>query len=507
MTDEPRDWLPAEFEEHGRELLATIREHFESIRDVPVTVPRSSADLMASLRTELPETGEDFARILGDTREQVMPYVVHWNHPSFYGYFANSASFPGILAETLSAALNVNAMLWKSGPAASALERVVLGWLAQLVGYPEEADGVLVNGASLATLYALAAARDAALGDDVRVLGTAGRDLPVLRVYTSDQAHSSVEKAAITLGLGQANVLKLRSDEQGRLRADTLDEAIRRDLADGVKPVAVVATVGTTSIGAADPVPALAEVCARHGVWLHVDAAYGGFWRVAPSLADSAEDLTAADSLVVNPHKCLYAPMEVTAFYCRRRGALARTFRLVPEYLTSPQDDEIVDFMDLSPQLGRSFRALKVWWIIRSFGRQGLADRLEHSVRLAEWLRGEVARHPDWRCPVTSIYPLVCLRFEPEGIRDLTESDRRKLHDMLNADIVGDLNASGDAFVSHTVLDDGYVIRVSIGNIHTSRADVERLWRRLTEIAERRYAQCADAASASPAGPRHETAS
>jgi aromatic-L-amino-acid decarboxylase len=478
------------FERQGREVLAMIRDHFESIRQVPVTVPKPSADLMESLRAELPEEGEPFARVLADTRERVVPHLVHWNHPSFYGYFANSASAPGILAETLTAALNVNAMLWKSGPAAAALERVVLGWVARLVGYPEDTDGVLVNGASLATLYALAAARGAALGDAVRVHGTAGRDLPVLRVYTSDQAHSSVDKAAITLGIGHANVVRLPCDERYRLSPDALDEAIRRDRAAGAEPMAVVATVGTTSVGAADPVAEIAEVCARHGVWLHVDAAYGGMWRQAPSLAGAAEDLSAADSLVVNPHKCLYVPMEASAFYCRRRGALADTFRLVPEYLSSPQDEETVDYMDLSPQLGRSFRALKLWWVIRSFGRAGLADRLEHSVRLAGWLRDQVARHPDWRCPVTSMYPLVCLRYEPAEARGdgAGDAERRAMLDELNAGIVDEINRSGRAFISHTVTGDGYVIRVSIGNIHTTRADVEALWGTLTETADRLHA-------------------
>ncbi|MFE0028543.1 pyridoxal phosphate-dependent decarboxylase family protein [Amycolatopsis sp. NPDC059021] len=479
MPEEPGDWAPAVFEEHGRHLLAVLREHFESIRQVPVTVPRDTGDLSASLRAELPEHGVDFERVLADTRELVVPYLVHWNHPSFHGYFSNSASFPGILAETMTAALNVNAMLWKSGPAASALERVVLGWVAEMAGYPAEADAVLVNGASLATLYALAAARDAALGPSVRVEGLAGRDLPVLRLYTSDQAHSSVDKAAITLGFGLANLVKVPTDERYRMRPEALEAAIRDDLAAGFKPVAVVATAGTTSVGAADPIPAIAGVCERTGVWLHVDAAFGGFWRLAPSLADHVEDVSRADSLVVNPHKCLYIPMEATALHCRRRGALADTFRLVAEYLTSAQDEHTVDYMNLTPQLGRSFRALKLWWVIRTFGRAGLARRLEHSVELANWLREAVTAEPLWHCPVDSIYPLVCLRFEPDA--------GREARDRLNAEIVEELNASGEAFVSHTVLDDGYVIRVSIGNIHTTRADVERLWRALREIAARRF--------------------
>lgn len=488
VPDQQGDWAPADFERHGRELLSMIRGHFESIRQVPVTVPRGSMELLASLCTDLPETGEDFGRILADTRELVMPYLVHWNHPSFHAYFANSASFPGILAETLTAALNVNAMLWKSAPAASALERVVLGWIARMTGYPEDANGVLVNGASLATLYALAAARDAALGDDARERGITGPDIPVLRVYTSDQAHSSVDKAAITLGFGQANVVRLAPDEHYRLQPRSLDEAIRRDLAAGSRPVAVIATVGTTSVGAADPLAAIAEVCERHGVWLHADAAYGGFWRLAPSLAEVTENLAVADSMVVNPHKCLFVPMEATALYCRRPGALARTFRLVPEYLSSPQDADTIDYMDMSPQLGRSFRALKLWWVIRSFGRDGLADRLGHAVALADWLRHAVAQHPDWRCPVSSIYPLVCLRYEPERFPagdSMTAADRQKALDALNAEIIRTVNASGAAFLSHAVIGGDYVIRVSIGNIHTMRADVERLWRLLTETAER----------------------
>jgi len=482
---EPGDWTPAEFERHGTDLLAMLRAHFESVRDVPVTVPRASAELMADLRAPVPEDGEDFDRILADTRERVVPHVVHWNHPSFHGYFSNSASFPGILADTFTSALNVNAMLWKSGPAASALERVVNGWIAELVGYPEDADSVLVNGASLATLYALAAARDAAFGDTVRLNGTGG--LGVLRVYTSDQSHSSVDKAAITLGFGHANVVKVEHDAHYRMRPDALAEAIERDVAAGRTPVAVVATVGTTSVGAADPVGPIAEICAEYGVWLHVDAAYGGFWRLAPSLTDLVEDLSVADSLVVNPHKCLYVPLEVTSLLCRRRGALANTFRLVPEYLTSHQDAEIVDYMDLSPQLGRSFRALKLWWVIRSYGRVGLAARLEHSVDLAGRLRVAAAADPQWYSPIDSVYPLVCLRFEPDWLRAdrlLDAATRRALVQAMNTEIVDAINASGRAFVSHAVIDDGYVIRVSIGNIHTTAADVERLWRQLTQTAE-----------------------
>ncbi|MGH3680956.1 MAG: pyridoxal phosphate-dependent decarboxylase family protein, partial [Natronosporangium sp.] len=307
-------------------------------------------------------------------------------------------------------------MLWQTSPAASALEQLVLSWMAELVGYRPAADALLVNGASLATLYALAAARDAALEPHPREHGIAGTGVPQLRVYASDQAHSCVERTAAATGIGAANVVRVASDASYRIRPDLLEDAIRRDTEAGRRPVAVVATVGTTAVGSADPLGPVAQVCARNRVWLHVDAAYGGFWRIAPRLAGRTEDLSVGDSVVVNPQKCLYVPLEATALYCRRRGALARTFRLVPDYLPATGDADGVDYMDLSPQLGRSFRALKIWWVMRSFGRAGYAARYDHAVALAQRLRAAAAADPDWRSPVESIYPLVVLRYEPREI-------------------------------------------------------------------------------------------
>lgn len=487
------DWEPAVFERHGQELLAVIREHFESIRKIPVAAPCDTSQLVASLSSILPENGEDFSRILTDTRNYVIPNLVQWNHPFFYGYFPTCASFPGILAETLTASLNINAMLWKTGPAASALEQVVLRWMAEMVGYPEGSDSVLVNGASLATLYALAAARDAAIDFDVREQGMTGASIPTLRIYASDQAHSSVGKAAITLGLGLANLVRVPSDEQYRMCPDLLEEAIRRDIDADAMPVAVVATVGTTSVAAADPLGPIADICARYRIWLHVDAAYGGFYSLSSKLQGQLQDLAVGDSLIVNPQKTLFVPLEATALYCRRRDVLANTFRLVPEYLTSTHDGDgqTFDYMDLSPQLGRSFRALKLWWVIRSFGRSGLASRLDYAVELADWLRETVRAHPDWRCPASSPYPLVCLRYEPRELlsnRALTDEERREELDKLNARILAAVNAAGSAFLSHSMIREGYIMRVSIGNIHTTRSDVEHLWGVVTQTAEAQLA-------------------
>ncbi|MFG2736445.1 PLP-dependent decarboxylase [Streptomyces carpaticus] len=492
MPEADGDWPLPDFDRHGRDVLDTIHDYFAGIRQTPVAGPHDRRQLVDRLLTGIPEHGQEFDGILADTRDKIIPELLHWNHPRFHGYFPTCASLPGVLAETMTAALNVNAMLWRTSPAASALETVVLRWLAELCGYPPDADGLLLAGASPATLYALAAAREesyAAAGHDVRTHGLNAPGLPVGRVYTSDQAHSSVDKAALTLGIGLANVVRVPSDAHYRMRPEALEEALTRDIAAGARPLAVVATVGTTSTGAADPLRAVAAVCRRHGVWLHVDAAYGGFYPLAPSLAGRLEDVAVGDSLVVNPQKTLFVPLDSTALYCRRPGALANTFRLVPEYLAPAHGlgpGEEGDFMDLSPQLGRGFRALKLWWVIRSFGRRGLAARLEKAVRLAEDLRRRVREHPDWRCVADSVYPLLCLRYEPAppGGAGGTAEDRARL-DRLNAAVLEAVNASGEAFVSHSVIREGYVIRVSIGNIRTTEEDVAALWRLLTETGER----------------------
>ena len=480
MPEAVGDWTPAEFEEHGRAVLAAVRQHFDQIRDVQVARPSDPAELIARLNSPLPEHGERFDQILADTWEKIVPDLVQWNHPAFHGYFSTCASFPGVLAETATAALNVNAMLWKTSPAASALEKVVLRWLAELCGYPPDAEGVLVNGASLATLYALAAARDTALGFDVREQGLAGSG-SALRIYASDQAHSSVEKAAIVLGIGQRNVVRVPTDNRYRMRPDRCEAMIVRDLAAGHTPVAVVATVGTTSTAAADPLEPIAAICQRHHVWLHVDAAYGGFFALASRLRDRLEAVSVGDSLVVNPQKTLFVPLEATALYCRRSGALANTFRLVPEYLTSAHADGKSDFMDLSPQLGRSFRALKIWWVLRTFGRAGLEARMNLALDQAAWLRQQAANSPSWQVPVQSAYPLVCLRYVPADIDGNAVGAAEA--DQLNARIVEEVNESGEAYVSHSVIREGYIIRVSLGNIHTTGDDVRRLWDVLNRAA------------------------
>ncbi len=368
------DWSPQELEDNGRLLLARLREHFETLRELPVTTSASAREIRALFDEPVPAQPESFPAILEETWEKVRPHLTLWNHPRFHAYFSNSSSGPAMLAELAASALNVNVMLWDAAPAAAAVETNVLGWLAEMLGYPDDGDAVLVDGASLATLYALAAAREHLDGLDVRSSGLSGSQR--LRIYTSDQSHSSVDKAAITLGVGLDNLVRIPAAKDGTLEPAALEARICADLQAGYRPMAVVATIGTTSSGAIDPLEGIARVCAEHQVWLHADAAYGGFWRLVDDIRPRIPDLAVADSVVANPHKVLLCPMEASALFCRHPDALTNTFRLVPEYLTTRGEDGSVDFMNYSLQLGRQFRALKLWWIIKSFGLQGIADRL-----------------------------------------------------------------------------------------------------------------------------------
>lgn len=489
MADRFGDWSPAELEQHGHEVMHLMREYFEQIEQTPVLTNATARELQALFDAPLPEGSTPFAQILAETKANVIPNLTHWNHPNFFAYFATTGSGPGILADALTSALNVNAMLWKTGPAASALEQVVLRWLAQMSGYDPAADGVLVNGASLATFYALAAAREAT-GLAIREQGMAGRDLPVLRVYCTEHAHSSIDKAVIALGIGLQNLVKIAGDEQHRMRPDLLEAAIRADLEQGYRPIACVAAAGTTSTGAADPLESIGALCRQYGLWLHIDAAYGGLYNLVPQIRARVEDFNVGDSLVINPHKVLFTPLEVTALYSRQKGKLAAAFALVPEYLVTESQDGSVNYMDFSLQLGRSFRALKLWWIIRTFGRKGLSARMAEHLRLAQELRAKAAEHPDFELVSDSPYPLVCLRAFPADLQaELAAAGPsrrdalRAYRDRLNAGVMERVNADRQQYISHTVLRDGYLLRVAIGNIRTGQAHLDALWERLVRSA------------------------
>ncbi len=451
--------------------IARYFEHPDSYRVMPDVEP---GDVAAALPDEAPESGEPFERILADFERIVVPATTHWNHPRFFAYFATSAAPAAIAAEALAATLDVKAMLWRTSPAATELEEVVLRWLGRLLRLPDDWMGVIYDTASIAGFTALAAAREA-LGLGIRENGMSGRALPQLRVYVTDETHSHVEKAAIALGVGQRNVVRVACDETFRMRPEALDAALNADRRNGMRPLAVVATVGTTSTTSVDPVREIAGVARRHGVWLHVDAAYAGIAAIVPEFRELLDGVEAADSLVVNPHKWMFVPMDCSVLFVKDASIVRRAFSLVPEYLTTPETGA-VNYMDYGLQLGRRFRALKLWFVMRRFGAEGIRERLRGHIALAQEFAAWVRAEPGWEVLAPHPLSVVCFRCAPAGAGE-EELEAR------NAALLRAVNATGELFLSHTKVNGKYAIRLAIGNLRTMRADVEHAWRVLRREA------------------------
>lgn len=465
------------FRTEGRRLVDWIARYLEGVEQLPVLARVRPGEVRAALPPSPPARAEALETILADVDRVIVPGLTHWNHPGFFAYFANSSTAPAILGEMLAAAFNTNGMLWKTAPAATELEVVVLDWLRQVLGLPAGLFGVIQDTASASTLVALAAAREAVPGLDVRRRGLAGQ--APLRMYASEHAHSSVDKAGIVLGIGQEGLRHIRVDGTYRMDPAALQDAIDEDRAAGWIPFAVVATVGTTSTTSIDPVPALADVCARERLWLHVDAAYGGSAAVEPSLRFVLDGCDRADSLVLNPHKWLFVPVDLSVLYTRKPDVLRAAFSVVPDYLRTAEEAVAPNFMDYGVSLGRRFRALKLWMVMRAFGHEGLASRIREHVRLARLFRAWVEADEGFEVVAPSPLSVVCFRARFPGA-GAEEEDRR------NQEVMDVVNATGEAYLSHTKLAGRTVLRLAIGNIRTEERHVRRAFDLLREAAAAR---------------------
>lgn len=455
--------------------VADYRATLESRRVAPEHRPGA---IISELHASPPEAAEAMDDILRDFDRVIMPGIVHWGHPAFLGYFSTTTTAPGIIAEMLAAALNVSAMTWQTSPAATELEVVVLDWIRQMLGLPSEFFGVVYDTASVALLHALAAAREE-LSLDIRNKGLAGRaDVPALTIYASDQAHSSVEKAAITLGIGEANVRRVESDDRYRMGAGALRQEIENDRSAGLRPLAVIATVGTTSATSVDPVPEIADVCREQSVWLHVDAAYGGALALLDEARHVMRGVGRADSVVFNPHKWLYVPLDFSALYVRRPEALCRVFSLVPEYLRGDAEragQDMPNYMDYGIQLGRRFRALKAWFVIRAFGREGLAARIREARRLARLVAGWIEADDRFELLAPVEMGVVC--FRARAITSETKArDTDAVADELNERLLARVNATGATYLTHTRLRGRLALRIAVGNVLTTERHLAEAW-------------------------------
>jgi aromatic-L-amino-acid decarboxylase len=452
-----------------------VARYLAGAESYPVLSRVRPGEVAAALPRSPPTAPEPLGRILLDVERQIVPGLTHWNHPGFFAYFANSSTAPAILAELLAAAFNSNGMLWKTSPAATELEIVTLDWLRQLLGLPEGLFGVIQDTASTATMVALAAAREAVPGLDARRRGLVGQAR--LRMYASEHAHSSVEKAGVVLGIGQDGFRKVPVDAEFRMDVPALARAVAEDRAAGFTPFAVTATVGTTSTTSVDPVPEIADVCAREKLWLHVDAAYAGCAAAAPELRWALAGCDRADSLVTNPHKWLFVPLDLSALYTRRPDVLKAAFSLVPDYLRTAEDAIAPNLMDYGVSLGRRFRALKLWAVLRAFGADGIADRIREHVRLARLFRSWVEADARFELSAPAPFSVVCFRARYEGAAP-EEVDRR------NEALLDAVNASGEAYLSSTRLLGRTVLRLAVGNIRTEERHVRRAWELLQQARE-----------------------
>jgi aromatic-L-amino-acid/L-tryptophan decarboxylase len=446
-----------EFRRAGHETVDWIARYLNTVADLPVLAQTKPGQLFDALPLSAPIQGELFSAIMRDFDNVVMPAVTQWNHPRFFAYFPGTGSTPAILGEMLAAALNTNGLHWRTSPAVAELEERTLDWLRQWLGLPEGWLGIVYDTASTSSMHAIVCARELA-APEARTDGSHGN----LVLYTSEQSHSSIEKGAIAVGLGQKNVRKVPVDSAFRMRADALAAMVEQDKVAGKLPFCVVATVGTTSSTSIDPVPQIVEIAEKHGMWVHVDAAYAGAAAILPEHRHILAGTERAHSLVFNAHKWLLTPIDLSVLYTRRPDILRRAFSLTPEYLKTQEDPRAHNLMDYGVPLGHRFRALKLWFVMRYFGRERIQAMVRSHIHWAQQFAALVDANPQFERVASVPFSAVCFRYQGSDAENQTIQEK--------------VNSSGRVFISGTVLNGKFVLRLAIGNLATTWNDVQEAW-------------------------------
>ena len=461
------DMPSGEFKEVGKKLIDWSADYLNNIEELPVLPNVKPGEIKAKLPQTPPEQSEPFENIISDLNEIILPGVTHWQHPHFMAYFASSASGPGILADLISSTFNVNGMVWKSSPALTELEQTMLGWFRQMIGLPENYFGMIYDTASVSSLHAVACAREYAnLG--IREKGMSA--IPKLRLYCTEQTHNSIDKAALMVGIGLEGIRKIPVDTYFKMIPQELEKAIAEDRANGFVPFCVVATVGTTSTTSVDPVEKIANICEKENIWLHVDCAYSGVTAMLPEMKKYFTGIERADSIIANPHKWMFVPIDLSTLFVRKPDVLKRAFSLSAEYLKTNVDSEVENYMDYGVQLGRRFRALKLWFVIRYFGVEGLRERIREHIRIAHELAKKIDEHESFDRLAPTPFSTICFRAVPGTIKDEKELNE------LNEKLLNEINAPGKFFLTHTKLNGKFTIRIVISGIRQEERHADELW-------------------------------
>ena len=465
----------AEFREWAHRFADWMADYYENIENLPVKSQVQPGDIMARLPLLPPGESESMESIFSDFREIIVPGITHWQSPDFYAYFPANGSYPSILGEMLTAALGAQCMIWETSPAAAELEERVMDWLKHMTGLPENWSGVIQDTASTSTLAAILSARERIFDFRINEAGFAGHE--GLRVYCSTETHSSIEKAVKIAGIGRQHLVKVRVDEQFRMDANALRKAIINDLETGLKPCCVIATLGTTGTTSVDPLAEIAAICREFNIWLHIDAAYGGTALLLPEYRWMIEGIEQADSFVFNPHKWMFTNFDCSAYFVKDKESLIRTFEILPEYLKTATRGKVNDYRDWGVPLGRRFRALKLWFVIRSFGVDGLKSRISEHIDMAKWFEKQVIETSGFELMAPRMFSVVCFRYHHEG---MSAGDT----DIFNRKLLQEINRTGKLYLSHTTLNGNFVLRMSIAQTETRQHHVEAAWKQINEMTD-----------------------